>query len=130
MNHIQLNFKNEFAGNLRTGNGILKIGQGEGEFLPYELLMGALGSCLYSTFLDIIIKMRIQINTCHMDIEWEKRTEVPTTCKQVIVKVKLTGAEASKEQKLQNAFKLATEYCSVYHTLSQVAEMKYELVLE
>jgi putative redox protein len=140
MNQVQLNFSgssncsdndnNELLGELKTNKGILKIGTAEGEFLPYQLLMGALGSCLYSTFLDIIKKMRMDFCSCTLDIEWEKRTETPTTCKLVIIKAKIKGSDIEKKARFNKAFELATEYCSIYCTLSHVAELKWELAFE
>ncbi len=128
MSKIQLSFTNEFSGIMKTDNGDLKIGRGE--FLPYPLLMGALGSCLYSTFIDTVKKMRLDFTSCDLDIEYEKRDEVPKTCKLVVIKVKIVGADPEKKERLQHAFKLATEYCSIYNTLSQVSEMQYELDFE
>lgn len=130
MNKISVSYKNEFKGNVQTEKGVLKIGSSEGEFLPYPLLMSALSSCLYSTFLDIIKKMRLEISLCNMDLEWEKRVEVPRTLKLIVIKVKIIGADLTKKEKLLNAFRLATEYCSIYNTLSKVSEMKYELDFE
>lgn len=130
MNQVTLKFNNTFSGELTAQNGQLHIGQTENSFLPYELLAGALGSCLYATFLDVIRKMRLDFEGCSMDIVWEKRDEVPTTMKTGHVKVVITGADQEKFSKYEHAFKLSTEYCSIYHTLSQVAELTWELSFE
>lgn len=130
MNKVQINFSNQFSGELKGKNGNVHIGEGDNGMAPYELLVGALGSCLYSTFLDVIKKMRLDFCSCTLDIEWEKRTEVPTTCKWVQIKGVLKGVDSEKKDRYLRAFQLATEYCSVYATLSHVAEMKWELDLE
>ena len=160
MNHVQLNFRGigkgmdsngngnynksdsdsdsdsdsnsneDFSGELKTENGNLRIGMAEGEFLPYQMLMGALGACLYSTFLDIIKKMRLEFSACSLDIQWEKRTETPTTCKVVMIKASVKGVERNKQTRFHKAFELATEYCSIYSTLSHVAEMHWEIFFE
>lgn len=130
MKHIQLNFNNQFSGELKGKNGSIRVGESENEFAPYELLTGALGSCLYSTFIDIIKKMRLEFISCELDIGWEKREEVPTTCKLIMISGKIKGVEMDQRERFQKAFKLATEYCSVYATLSHVAEMKWELDFE
>jgi putative redox protein len=127
MNQVNLKFGNQFSGELVGKRGSIKVGEGEGGIAPYELLAGALGSCLYSTFLDIIKKMQLEFDGCVLDIEWEKREEVPTTCKLVAIKGEMSGVAEGKQERFKKAFKLATEYCSVYSTLSQVAEMKWEL---
>lgn len=130
MNQIVLEFTNEFSGELKGGNGNVHIGTKENEMAPYELLTGALGACLYSTFLDVVKKMRLDFDSCSLNIEWEKRAEVPTTCKWILVKTSIRGIDKDKKEKYTKAFELATEYCSIYSTLSHVAEMKWELEFE
>lgn len=129
MNQVKLTFTNEFAGELSGKQGNVHIGGHPDGLMPYELLAGALGSCLYSTFLDVVKKMRLDFETCTLDIEWEKREEVPTTMKTGHIKAVVTGADQEKTSKYEHAFKLATEYCSIYHTLSQVAELSWEIAL-
>ncbi len=125
MNAIQLSFTNTFEGNLKTKNANIAIGQSNNQLLPYEMLTGALGSCLYATFLDIVKKMRLEFNGCQINITWEKRTEVPTTLEHADIQVKLNGCPADKHKKFERAFQLATEYCSIFVTLSHVAELTW-----
>lgn len=122
---VSLTFSYAFEGELTAKNGTVKIGSEEGTLEPYDLLLGALGSCLYSTFLDIAVKKRITYDRLEMRITGEKRTEIPTTLKWV--KVDVTVVNPEKEHGLDQALKLATEYCSVYSTISKVAEMSYTL---
>lgn len=122
---VSLTFSYAFEGELTAKNGTVKIGSEEGTLEPYDLLLGALGSCLYSTFLDIAVKKRITYDRLEMRITGEKRTEIPTTLKWVNVDVTVVNPE--KEHGLDQALKLATEYCSVYATISKVAEMSYTL---
>ena len=125
MNHISLNFSNTFEGNLKSENTTTAIGKAKGQLLPYEMLTGALGSCLYATFLDIVEKMRLEFAGCQIDIDWTKRTEVPTTLEHADIQVKLTGCAPDKQPKFERAFKLATEYCSIFVTLSHVATLNW-----
>lgn len=124
MIQVSMNFKGEFQGELNGRNGSVPIG--ENAMAPYELLAGALGACLYSTFLDIIKKMRLSVSSYSLDIEIEKRTEVPMTAKLVVIKAVISGA-SDKQDKFIRAFELATKHCSIYQTLSQVAQMLWEL---
>lgn len=130
MNQVKLKFGNTFSGQLETKHSSAKIGQEPEAMLPYEMLAGALGSCLYATFLDVIHKMRLEFEGCDMDIVWEKREEVPTTMKTGHVKAHIYGINVEKAGKYEHAFKLSTEYCSIYHTLSQVATLTYEVTVE
>lgn len=124
---VQLNFSNTFEGTLVAPRGTVQIGAKEGTVAPYDMLLGALGSCMYSTFLDIMQKKRIGFERFEMIIDGEKRDEIPTTLKWVHVKAVIYGPE--KEIGIDQAFKLCTEYCSIYQTLSHVAEMTYEITI-
>lgn len=130
MHKVALQFTNEFAGSLTAKNGSVKIGEGENTLNPYDMLLGALGSCLYATFLDIVKKMRLEFESCNIDIQWEKRTETPTTLKEAYIKAVVKGAKPEKAERYTHAFELATQYCSIFVTLSHVAELKWELAFE
>jgi len=122
---VTLKFTNAFEGDLIAPKSIVKIGSEEGTIAPYDMLLGALGSCLYSTFLDVMKKKRIEFERFEMVITGEKRTEVPTTLKWVNIDAVVYSPE--KENGVSEAFRLATEYCSIYSTLSHVAEMSYKI---
>ena len=122
---VTLKFTNEFQGELIAPKSIVKIGSEDGTVAPYDMLLGALGSCLYSTFLDVMKKKRIKFERFEMVITGEKRTEVPTTLKWVNVDARVYAPE--KENRVSESFRLATEYCSIYQTISHVAEMSYEI---
>ncbi len=127
MGKIEVTFDQSFNGEVQTPEATIKVGKGQDKVLPYDMLYGALASCLYSTFLDIAVKKRITYEKVLIEVEGEKRTEIPTTLKWVKVKFKVYHADKSKG--LDKALQLATEYCSVYQTISHVAEMSYELEL-
>ena len=128
MKWVNMEFEYAFKGVLKAKRGTVDIGIEEGTIEPYDMVFGALGSCLYSTFLDIAVKKKIVYEGLNMKISGEKRTEVPTTLKTVNVDVTVINAE--KEKGLDQAMRLATEYCSVYQTLAHVAEMTYSLNFE
>lgn len=56
-----IRFANGFNGELLLDEGSVKIGRGAGEAAPYDMLYGALASCLYATFSGILEKKRIEI---------------------------------------------------------------------
>ena len=80
---------------------------------------------MYETFSVILEKIRIEIEGADFVVAGEKRTEVPTTLKTVHLTVTIHGTD--KEDAVRKSFDLATKYCSVYQTISHVAEMSYEL---
>ncbi len=122
---VTLKFTDAFEGELIAPKAVVKVGSEEGTVAPYDMLLGALGSCLYSTFLDIMKKKRIGFERFEMHITGEKKAEVPMTLKWVNVVATVYAPE--KENGINQSFQLATEYCSIYQTLSHVADMSYEI---
>jgi len=124
---VKLEFGNEFEGTLLAGNGTVDIGRQEGALGPYDLLLGALGACYYSTFLDIAKKMRLEFERAEIGIRGVKREEVPTTLKTVEILFTVFGAKGDKG--FSRAAELAAKYCSVHETVSKVAEINLHLEL-
>ena len=126
--HATLEFSQPFRGTGRNDrNCIIKIGGEDQESGPYDLLLMSLGSCLYSTFEDIMGKKKLTFEKLEIDISGEKRTEVPTTLEycNAIFTVK---TDENKKKAFIKSLELACKYCSIYNTLSYVAEMHSEMV--
>ena len=115
-----LEFKAGFDGQLNLRNGSISIGMADDQARPYDLLQGALVSCLHSTFLDILTKKRLELPAAKYEVEGEKRETVPTTLETVLVTVTLP---AGHEAEYTKAMELAQKYCSVFNTLSHVATL-------
>lgn len=126
---IRERFSGGFQGELEAPRAKAAIGSGEGRLAPYDMLLGALASCYYSTFLDIIAKKRLDLAGAEIEVNGEKRQEVPATLKWVNLRLALHGAVRSPvaDAGFREAAELAGKYCSIYRTLSHVAEMKTEL---
>ncbi|MBN2794705.1 MAG: OsmC family protein [Clostridia bacterium] len=122
---VDVNFNDTFSGQLVGPRGQAEIGAKEGTVAPYDMLFGALASCLHATFMGIAQKKKISYESVHYEVTGEKREEVPTILKWV--NVKMTVKNAEKEAGLIKAAELASQYCSIYHTLSQIAEMKLDV---
>ena len=86
----------------------------------------ALGSCMYATFEEVFKKMKLSCQSTAITIEGEKREEVPKFLQ--YCSVKFTVKAADKPERFKKAFDLACKYCSIYQTLSRVAEMEPEIV--
>lgn len=119
---IPMRFENTFKGSFTSPEG-LEVAIGHGGVAPYDMLFAALGSCLHATFLGVMLKKRIAFDHVEMTVTGEKREAVPTHLSWVQVDVTIFGAE--KTTGAEQAFELATAYCSIYYTLSQVADMRY-----
>ncbi len=118
----QIEFKKDFKGKLILNDGEIGIGTEPNLARPYDLLQGALVSCLHSTLLEILAKKRIEIESVTYRVTGEKRDEIPTTLKSVTIEAEFVALE--KEEQIRKSMELASKYCSVYNTLAQVAEMK------
>ncbi len=123
--NVGLEFGREFEGELRAANAGAAIGTREGQLRPYDMLLGALGACYYSTFVDIAKKMRLEYEGASLDISGAKREEVPTTLSEVDIVFTIRGA--SDQKSFRRAADLAAKYCSVHETVSKVAEISLDV---
>ncbi len=124
---IQIAYNGQNEGTL---NATDNVAVGAIGLKPYEMVLGGLGACLNYTFQDVLDKMRTTVGGVDYDITGIKREEVPTILKEVIVQVTVTGVEPAKQKKVEKAWQKATEYCSMYETLSRVATMKPTLIFK
>ena len=111
---------------LETDRAVAVLGSKPNEFYPYELLLGALSACFYSTLNDILEKQKVDIPVMDIVVTGEKRTEVPTTLEWVNMDITVTGTV--NEKQFLRAVDLAAKYCSIHETISKVAAMSHEVV--
>lgn len=121
-------FDNTFRGELVTDRARVAIGSGADEVYPYDMLQGALASCLYATFLDVMVKKKAAFEGVRFEIEGIKRSEIPTTLEWVKIRFLVKGA--TDESAVLKSFDLAVKYCSIFQTISRVADMEWEVVFE
>ncbi len=126
-NQIKLVFDNQYHGMLTGHHGAARVGPEEGALAPYDMVLGGLAACLNHTFQTVLDKKRLSFHAVKYDVTGEKRTEVPTTLKTVVVNIEVTGAPEDKQEHFRKAMAIATEHCSVFVTLSQVAEMTWNI---
>ena len=123
---VKLAFGREFRGRLEGEGASADIGKKtEGRLAPYDLMLGALGACYYSTFVDIADKMRLGYERAEIRIHGVKREKVPTTLKTVHMEFTIFGA--AEQKGFHRASELAAKYCSVHETISKVADIRLEL---
>lgn len=123
---VSLSFQPGYHGTLTTARGDYPLGDSDKGLSPYDMMLGALGTCYYHTFLDIVTKMRLEMTGATLDIVGVKRDEVPTTLTTVDMHMTVKGAEGD-QKRFERAAKLAEEYCSVHATISKVAEIAFTL---
>lgn len=123
--HVSLRFGTEFEGTLQADDRQVAIGRKAGGMAPYELLLGALGSCYYATFIGVARKMRLEYEGVDIAIHGIKRDQVPETLKTVEMTITVRGAR--EEKGFDRASQLAAKYCSVHETIAQVADIALKL---
>jgi len=111
---------------LETDRAVVVLGSKPNEFYPYELLLGALSACFYSTLNDILEKQKVETPVMDIVVTGEKRTEVPTTLEWVNMDITVNGTV--NEKQFLRAVDLAAKYCSIHETISKVAAMSHEVV--
>lgn len=123
---VKLEYTNEYTGHMEVKGGTISVGQGG--LSPYNLLLGALGGCLYHTFYDIVQKKRLTFDGVRMEIDGVKRESIPTTL--ATAHIKFIIKNASNEKQFTKSVELAEQYCSIHATVSKVAEITLELIFE
>ncbi len=126
---VDLIFTDGFHGLLSAEKGQARVGEEEGELSPYELLQAALGGCYYKTFLDILAKQNIEFTEARLEIRGVNRTKPPTTLEKLDIIMTIVGAASEAEKKIRRAADLAGKYCSIYQTLTHVADVRHEIIL-
>ena len=124
--HVKVEFAGGFSGTGITDSGY-KVKIGPDGAVPYDLLLLSLVSCLHATFLDILNKKKIDFTSADIEVWGEKREQVPTTLKICELKIGIKGVDLSHRSSVEKSFELATKYCSVYKTVSSVAEIVWEV---
>ena len=128
VNQINLKFSYDFDGEVQSPTGSILIGDGQGKMMPYDLLFGALGSCMYANFINIAKKRRVTFDSMRVEVSGEKRDEIPALLKWV--KVKYIVKNTDKQKDLEMTAELSSKYCSIYQTISHVAEMSCSIEFE
>ncbi len=121
MREVSLKFNNGFNGELNATRADVAVGMEEGMLEPYDMLLGALCSCLYSTVLDEFESRKISVDEADMTVNAVHREVIPTTLKEVNIMIALKGI--SDESLAEFAVDEATKNCSIYQTVANVAEM-------
>lgn len=113
-------FNHEFSGQLQSPNGST-ISISETQIRPYDMVLGGLVACFHHTFLDVLKKKRQHVVNVEYRVEGQKRETIPATLE--LVQMHITVHGASDQVQADKCFELAKKYCSVYQTLSYVAQM-------
>lgn len=128
-NKISIEFTNGFNGKATNDSGAELIVSSE-QWKPYELLFTALASCMYSTFLDVINKKKLDYDKVTISIDGEKVDDIPSYLKTADIIFSVSGADKDDEKiaaRFEKSMNLAAKYCSIFNTLTKVAELNTRL---
>jgi putative redox protein len=94
---------------------------------PMEMVLMALGSCSSLDLISILKKQRQEITDFSIEVNGERRTELPPVFTKIHMTIKLSGT--LDEQKVNKAAELAIrKYCSVHDMLVAAGvEITYSL---
>jgi putative redox protein len=129
-NKINVEFQNGFNG-ISTNERGSTLNLSAEQWHPYELLFTALASCMYSTFLDVIDKKKLNYDKVSISIDGEKIDDVPSFLKKADIVFTITGAEKDNEKivaRFEKSLRLSEKYCSIYNTLTTIAELNAQIV--
>ena len=116
---ITLNWDMNYKGELISPTGTGKLGDQEEGLYPYHLFFGALGSCFYSTFLSIALKMRLEFDSATIEVTGAKNN--PDSKIIEVIDMKMLIKNPSDKEKIQKAAELGTKYCSIHELVSRSA---------
>lgn len=129
-NKINLEFSDGFNGSASNeGGAVLKVAKEE--WRPYELLFTALASCMYATFLDVINKKKLEYSKVVITVDGEKIDDIPSFLKTAEITFTVHGADKDDEKiaaRFEKSLRLSEKYCSIYNTLTKVAELNSTLL--
>lgn len=103
----------------KAGVPVLIDGDGQAGITPVETLAVSLAGCMGSDVVDILGKMRVDLEALTVRVEGDRRPEPPRRYTAMRLVFGVTGVPESDADKLQRAVDLSRDrYCSVLHTLS------------
>lgn len=103
----------------------VSLGAKPDQFAPYDLLLGALSACFYSTLEDVLEKKHVSVERIEILLSGEKRDEIPMLLQWVKMEIHAYG-EVDRVQ-FEKAVKLAAKYCSIHEMIKQVARMEHTI---
>ncbi|WP_124726444.1 OsmC family protein [Staphylospora marina] len=93
---------------------------------PTEVLLSAVGTCSAIDIVEILKKMRLQVESFSMEIQGERAEEHPRRFTRVHMHYRLNGD--LPENKVRRAVNLSLEkYCSVSHSLNAEITASFEI---
>lgn len=117
----------EFVGR-RNGHATPIDGRGKAGPNPVALLLESIAACMGSDIVDILKKGRQDLRGLVIEIEADRMEEPPRYIHAIRFVIRVAGVV--EEAKARRAVELSFEtYCSVWHSLRDDLDVKWDLVL-
>lgn len=121
--NVKTTFTSDTEGIVESRNGQADISFTGKNLAPYEFFLGGYAGCLHATFKDILTKKKLTFDEITYDVTGVKREEIPTTLKEVTVRVSITGADKEKQKAIIKSMDLAEKYCSISAMIQMIANI-------
>ncbi|HLI46019.1 MAG TPA: OsmC family protein [Geobacterales bacterium] len=120
---VVVEWKNEeFTGIDSKGNVVKLAGK---NISPMEMVLIALAGCTAIDVVEILKKMRKNLESLRVQVEGERNEEYPKYWKKAKIFYEIKGSDITEED-VEKAIKLSmTTYCSVAATISGKTEISY-----
>ncbi len=132
LRHATLTWRHDlvFEGGVPGGPMTLIDGDGKEAPSPVVTLLLAAAACSGSDVVDILVKMRVQLTHCHVEVTGTRRPDHPRRLTALELRWRMGGAGLD-EAKARRAIDLSLEkYCSVVHSLAPDIPVTYQLTLD
>lgn len=120
----------EFVGTGSSGHSVVMDGNMERGISPMEMLLLGCGACACVDLVMILEKARQKVIDCWVEVEGQRREEMPKYFDEVVLKFTVKGVGV-QEQHVRRAIDLAMEkYCSASAQLAALATIQtsYEII--
>lgn len=131
-NKITIEFRDGFNGlSVNTNGKTLKVSVDD--WRPYELFHTALASCMYSTFLDVINKKKLEYSKVSMTVDSTKKDQLPSSIESIDIEFKVFGTDKEdlkNVKKFEKSQSLAAKYCSMHNTLKDIVKITSTVIFD
>ena len=112
----------------KAGVPVLVDGDGEVSITPVEAVAVSLAGCMGADVVDILGKMRVELETLTVAVEGDRRPDPPRSYTAIRLVLGVSGVAEADADKLQRAVDLSRDtYCSVLHTLDPALDVSIRI---
>lgn len=96
---------------------------------PKEVLLASICACSGMDVTSILQKMRVNLESCHINAETETTEGYPSVFKEVKITFQMAGVDIKPDQAIKAVVLSMTKYCGVSAMVAGVSPITYEIIL-